>query len=267
MRHVEHLYGASRQYLKAPGQFYRNQRVAHRAHRYGQTIAHPIERGERSGGIGELMGSAQRRMRQTVSGAARSAITPLSCLCHEIEVHAQAQQFRADRRRMLDQPLRRIAIGAYRDVPGAKDSCFLATDVFARRAKIVDVIDCNGGHGGHIGIDDIDGVEASAESDFQHQRVDSIACKQPQRCQRSEFEIGERDIVPHRFDRGESRAQCIVAGFRTRDAHALVVTREMGRSVQADTIACRREHAFGDRAGRALAVGTRYGDDGTSKAD
>ena len=101
---------------------------------------------------------------------------------------------------------------------------------------------------------------APAESNFEHHRVETGARKQPQRRQRVELELRQRNIATHRFDRRESIAQRGVGRLGTVDANAFVVAQQMRRCIEAHVISRRAQHGVEYRACRALAVGAADGD-------
>ena len=152
-------------------------------------------------------------MRQAVARPARSAIAPLRTAHREIVIDAQTQQRRADGGSVIEQGVRRVAIGADRHAARAKDARLLAADRLAGGAEIVDMIDRDGRDDGDIGVDDVHRVETPAQAHFEHHRVDPRAREQPQRGQGPEFEVRQRGAFAHGLDRGKRFAQFAVARF------------------------------------------------------
>ena len=161
---------------------------------------------------------------------ARSAwteVAPLHLAGDEAEIDADSKQHRADRTRMVDERRRRIRIGADGHAAGAENARLLAADILARAPQVVGVVDRNRRDDRHVGIDDIDRVQTSAEADFEHKRIGLHAREQPQRRERSEFEIRERYILPHRFDSRERCRELGVRRLRAGNAHTLVIAQQM----------------------------------------
>src|SRR5207302_8602589 len=132
--------------------------------------------------------------------SARTEVAPLDLPRDKAEIDADLKQYRTYRTRVVYERGRRIRIGADGHAAGAEEARLLAADTLARESQVVGVVDRNRRDDRHVGSDDIDCVQTTAETDFEHQCVGLHAREQPQRRERSEFEIREGYVLPHRFD-------------------------------------------------------------------
>ena len=84
-----------------------------------------------------------------------------------------------------------------------------------------------------IGVHEVDGVEAPAQANFEHQRVELLTREEPQRRQRAELEVSERHrrvtwaTDPCIFHGAKRSQQVVVRHERSRDAHAFIVASQM----------------------------------------
>src|SRR2546427_8642185 len=90
--------------------------------------------------------------------------------------------------------------------------------------------------------------------------VERLGRKNLPRSQGTELEIRERDLTASTLDRLEGCTQARVAQGHAVEANALVVTKEVRRSVQAYPVSGGEQNRFQHRAGRALAVGASDGE-------
>jgi hypothetical protein len=125
------------------------------------------------------------------------------------------------------------------------------------------VIERDAGHHGAIGVVGIDRIEAAAEPDFENQHFDLAGAKDFHRRQRTELEVGQRDLTGA-WRAASTRAK---ASHRQRvvyrlpiDAHPLVVGEQMRRGIATDAVTGKAVDGFEVGAGRALAVGAADGD-------
>jgi hypothetical protein len=129
------------------------------------------------------------------------------------------------------------------------------------------MVDIDTGDYGDIGIDHVDRIQPAAQPDFKNDGVQLRFGEHSQNGKRGEFEISQRHISPLRFDRRKVRHQRIVGHRLAVDPRALVEVQQMGRGVQPDPISRLQQDRFQHRAGRALAVGAAYGDNGAIEMD
>ena len=97
VRDVEYDLRPPRQHLEASRHFRLQETAAHILRRHRQTLAQAVERGDARGGIAQLERAAQRRMRQAVTLAARSPVTPLLRRGNIAKVAVDHRQLGADR--------------------------------------------------------------------------------------------------------------------------------------------------------------------------
>src|SRR3979490_3445402 len=98
------------------------------------------------------------------------------------------------------------------------------------------MIQINGGQQRAVGIEGVDRVQAPSQADLQDHGVGRLGRKNLPRSQRTELEVRERDLTASTLDRLERCTQARVAQGHAVDANALVVTKEVRRSVQAHLV-------------------------------
>ena len=137
VRDVEHARRPPGQHLEAARKLDADEPVAQRARAHRQPVAQRVDRRDRARRVAELVGAAQRRMRESVALAARSAVAPLRALGGRGEVASRHVETRADARRLVDERLRadrgspQIATR-----PAPEDARLLAADRLARVAEV-----------------------------------------------------------------------------------------------------------------------------------
>ncbi len=162
---------------------------------------------------------------------------------------------------MTDKCRRRLLVTAYRRHTCAEDAGFFAADAFPVRTEIVHVVEIHGGDHRAVPVECVNRIEPPAEPDFQHGNVHILTDEDIHRSQRAEFKIRQRIRRACIFDTLECRHEAGIVDFAPRNPYALVVAQQMGRGVQADTIAGTGQNGLKHRAHRAFAVGTAYGND------
>ena len=163
----------------------------------------------------------QRGIGQPEPLAARAFEIPLPGLRSRAEIASDPQHRRADGVGGLDERARRIDVAADHRSPGPEDAGLLAADGLARRPEVVDVVDADAGDDRDVGVDDVDRVEPPAEADLEDRQVGLRAREEPERRQRAELEIRERDAVAHVLDRVERAS---------RDPHRSRIRRRCARA-------------------------------------
>ncbi len=269
MRHVQHQRGLARHDLEAPRQLHQRQARTHRLRGDGQALAQCLERGEHARGVDELVGPAQRRIRQPRVAPPASGPGPLLLVAGEVEVLPEAPQVGADLARVVDDALRRHGVAHHHRAARAHDAGLLAADGLAVGAEELDVVDVHAGDDGAVGVDDVGRVQAAAQAYLQDRHVQPRLAHQPQDGQRGEFEIAQRDFVailgPGAFHRCEVRYQVRSGDGLAVDAAALLEMHQVRRGVDTRAVARLQRHGLQHGAGGTLAVGARHGDHGAAE--
>ena len=113
----------------------------------------------------------------------------------------------------------------------------------------------------------IDRIEPAAHADLEHRDIHLLRLENRERCERTEFEIGQRDVSACRLDTLESRNDLLVGRGRTIDGDALVVVDNVRGRVGADDDRTLLEQRAQHRDAGPLAVGPCDVDDAFGAAD
>ena len=111
----------------------------------------------------------------------------------ELKIEAEQAQLRIDVARMSHQTARWLAFANDRGARVTEDAGFLAPNRFAIVTQPVLVVKIDRSHDCRVRIDDIHRVQASTEANLKQGDIEPSVGKDPQRSQRAEFEIRQRD--------------------------------------------------------------------------
>ncbi len=255
VRDVEDYRGLARQDLEAARQRGLQQPQSHGLLLHGQAIAHGFQRGQRRRGVEQLIGAAQSRVGHRTAALFATAVGPLLTVAGIVVIASEQPQVCTDGFDVIQQRLRGDGIAADGRPAAAIDMGFFEADFFTRVAQPVGVVQVDAGDDGDVGIDDVDGIQASAQADFEHDRVQPRLREEAQNGQRGEFKIRQRHIAARGFDGLELRDEVLVGGDLAVDAGTLVEVDEVRRGVQAHLVASRKQDGLEHGTGGTFAVG------------
>ena len=142
-----------------------------------------------------------------------------------------------------------------------KNSRFLETDQLARIPQVFRMIQIDRGDNRHIRLKYIHRIQTPAQAHFQNHHIKFGLSEQPQRRQRTEFKVGQRNLTACGFHRRKPCTQSRIVRHAAIDTHPLVIANQVGRGITPHAITGGQQHRLQHGAGRAFAVGAADGDD------
>src|SRR5213083_1546332 len=251
VRDVQNNRRSTRKYLEPRGKLNMRKAVSNVLYADREARAQRIERGKRRAGVRKLALASERWRCEAASAYAPSPKHPLLPLFPIAEIAADQPKVDTRCARVVENAARRIPIRDYRGFTPTENPRLFVPDAFARVAEVIRVIQTDRGQQRAVGIEGVDRVQAPTQADLQYHGVERLRRKNLPRSQGTELEIRERDLTASALDRFEGRTQACVAQGHTVEANALVVTKEVRRSVKTHSISGGEKKRFQHRAGRA----------------
>ena len=196
MGNIQHQGWLAGHDLETPGQIDHGHTVSHGLCGYGQFVAQRFKCRQDTRCIDQLIGTAQRRVRQTSIATASSSPVPLLLVATNIEIMAHAPKVCTNFTGVVDNALGRHRITHDRGTPRAHDAGLLTANRLTVRPKKLHMVNVDAGDDGAIRIDDIGGVQPPPQAYFKNGNIEQRMAHQPQDCQGREFEIGQGDFFP-----------------------------------------------------------------------
>jgi hypothetical protein len=131
VRHIQHQGGLARHDLKTPGQLDHGQTVAHGLGGDRQLLAQGRQRGQHTGSVHQLVGTAQGGVSQASVAPPAAGPGPLELVAGKIEIMAKKPQISAQVLRRLQHALRRHRVAHHDRATGTHHACFLKAYGFA----------------------------------------------------------------------------------------------------------------------------------------
>ena len=135
--------------------------------------------------------STQGGVRKRTARTTLTIIVPLLFIRRKTKLLAKAPQFRTNLLRSRTNHGGRICITKYGGNPSTKDSSLLKRNLLTRVAEVLHVIQPDAHQQRCTGIKGIHRIQTAAEADLKNRNIDFAFHKQPDRRQRTEFEIGQ----------------------------------------------------------------------------
>ena len=142
---------------------------------------------------------------------------------------------------MIEHALRRHRVAHHDRLAGAHDAGFLKADAFPGVTQKFHVVQIDAGDDGAVGVQNVDGIEPTAQPDFQNHDIEFGIGQQLQNRQRGEFKVGQRDFIAIlascAFHTGEVSYQIRSTDDVAPNPAALFKMHQMRRGIDAGAVA------------------------------